>query len=143
MGFKFRHAPWLAPVFAREMLSVFPDGHDLLVPVPLHKSRLRERGYNQSLLLVKELHRLTKIPYGTQLIRSRPTSHQTGLSRTARLDNLHNAFKVKKPEQIQGKSIILVDDVFTTGATLRACAAALKQAGAENICGLTIASGVD
>lgn len=143
MRFKFHHAPWLAPVFAKEMLSVLPDGYDLLIPVPLHKSRLRERGYNQSLLLVKELHRLTKIPYGTALVRSRATAHQPGLSRTARLDNLYNAFNVRHPEGIQGRSVILVDDVFTTGATLRTCAAALKQAGAEKICGLTIASGID
>jgi ComF family protein len=119
-------------------------GSPVIVPVPLHRSRQNERGFNQAELLAEGLAR----ELGTQgskvriekraLLRSRPTSPQTGLSVSARRENLRGAFEVSHPERIRGTDVVLIDDVMTTGATLSACARALKRAGAGRVWGLTL-----
>jgi ComF family protein len=119
----------------------------LIVPVPLHPSRRRERGFNQSELLAAGLVRaLAKRNTGSApiiekscLCRKRATTPQTGLSVSARRENLRGAFAVAKPEEIRGRVIVLVDDVMTTGATLSACARSLKRAGAAKVIALTLA----
>lgn len=119
----------------------------LIVPVPLHPSRRRERGFNQSELLAVGLARaLGRQRAGAApqvakdcLRRKRATPPQTGLSVAARRENLRGAFEVIKPDAIRGRSIVLVDDVMTTGATLSACARALKHAGAAQVMGFTLA----
>jgi len=119
----------------------------LIVPVPLHSSRRRERGFNQSELLATGLVRaLRRRDGGTApqvakacLRRQRATPPQTGLSVAARRENLRGAFEVAKPDEVRGREIVLVDDVMTTGATLSACARALKRAGAARVVGLTVA----
>ena len=119
----------------------------LIVPVPLHPSRSRERGFNQSELLAAGLVRaLAKQNAGSApklekscLLRKRATTPQTGLSVSARRENLRGAFAVARPEEIRGRVIVLVDDVMTTGATLSACARTLKRAGAAKVIGLTLA----
>jgi ComF family protein len=113
---------------------------DVIIPVPLHPQRLREREYNQSLLLANRLSRQTGIPLLLAcLLRIRPTVPQTSLSKKERLTNLRGAFSVSKPAYIQGKRILLVDDVFTTGTTLNECAKTLRRAGSGHVYGLTLA----
>jgi ComF family protein len=110
---------------------------DLLAPVPLHKSRLRQRGFNQSLLLAQafpEAHLEREL-----LTRVRPTPPQTGLTPKERRENVKGAFAVPRPELVKGKCVLLIDDVFTTGATVRECAKALRKAGARRVDVLTVA----
>lgn len=113
---------------------------DALVPVPLHRARLRERGYNQSELLAGAISDRIGLPVQADLVeRVRRTKAQSQLSAAERQANVEEAFKVLRPKQVQGKCLILVDDVMTTGATLNACADALLRAGASCILGLTVA----
>ena len=107
---------------------------DLLMPVPLHPSRLKEREFNQSLLLADRINCRLRLPlsYGN-LIRVRQTQPQTALSRRARLRNLRRAFVVLRPEEVARKRILLVDDVATTGTTVNECAKALRRAGAADV----------
>ena len=113
---------------------------DALVPIPLHRVRERERGYNQSEWIAKGISRIGEIPVCTDWIfRKRATQSQTGLSRKERLENVRNAFALKKSASVKGKSILLVDDVVTTGATMNACAKVLKEKGAERIVGIALA----
>ncbi|HCC54068.1 MAG TPA: amidophosphoribosyltransferase [Desulfobulbaceae bacterium] len=112
---------------------------DLIVPVPLHQSRLRERGFNQALLLARAFFPKDQRIIPNLLIRSRPTAPQTGFSGAARRTNLKNAFAVINPHRLTGKKILLVDDVFTTGTTVNECAKVLKKAGAIEVIVLTLA----
>lgn len=113
---------------------------DLLIPVPLHKSRYRERGFNQSEIVAEEIGKITGLSVLKNVLkRKKNTKDQTNLSFQQRAENVRGAFVVTEPELINGKKIILVDDVITTGATLSECARMLKQAGAEKILGITIA----
>ena len=123
----------------------------VLVPVPLHHSRQRERGFNQAELLAHGLsrtlaRRLDKtrrraIPRAEIrcLLRTRATVSQTGLTVPQRRENVRGVFAVSRPERIRDREVIVVDDVMTTGATLSACAGALKKAGAQRVMGLTLA----
>lgn len=102
-----------------------------VVPVPLHDSRLSERGFNQSLEIARPLARKLQIPVGNLLERTSPTRHQTGLSREQRLKNVRGAFKPMG--DLVGKKLLLVDDVMTTGATLSVASKALLSAGAAEV----------
>ena len=106
---------------------------DMIVPVPLYWTRRLQRGYNQSEVLAKMLSRYLHIPVKTPLKRVRATIRQATLNREERLKNLKNAFKVPNADKVTGKTILLVDDVLTTGSTLHACAEALRKAGAKDI----------
>jgi ComF family protein len=113
---------------------------DMVIPVPLHVKRLRKRGFNQSLLLA---HRVS-VRYGMQLsydnlMRIRPTRPQVELRGDERIKNVEGAFALRHPEKVQGKRIILVDDVFTTGATMNECASVLKDAEASHVTAFTLA----
>jgi competence protein ComFC len=113
---------------------------DFLVPVPLHKSRYRERGFNQSEIVAEEISKTTGVTSLKNVLkRKKNTKDQTDLSPQEREQNVKGAFVVTEPETVSGKRIILVDDVITTGATLSECARMLRQAGAERILGMTIA----
>ncbi|MGD0776547.1 MAG: ComF family protein [Candidatus Solibacter sp.] len=112
------------------------ESFDAAVPVPLHWRRRLERGFNQSELLAREISRRTGIPVVRALGRVRPTPTQAGLSNSGRRQNVARAFRSRS---VQGKRILLIDDVMTTGATAGACASALKQAGARRVALLTVA----
>jgi ComF family protein len=128
------------------MMAAFPfpafDACDysLIIPVPLHPKKLRERGFNQSVILAKVLSRQYAILLDfLSLRRLYYTEPQVGLGSKERERNVRKAFAVDKPDKIKGAKIILVDDVYTTGSTLRECARCLMDAGAERVAALTLA----
>ena len=145
-AFKYRNVVGLAKPLAALMLRALPEGldADVIVPVPLHSSRLRARGFNQSLLLGDRLGRHLRRPVSTtNLIRTVATEPQTSLTRSERLRNLRRAFMVRHAEVFGGRKILLIDDVFTTGTTLNECAKALYSAGAASVSALTLARTID
>jgi len=117
---------------------------DHIIPVPLHAKRLKERGFNQALLLGKAFfpkHKNKISPY--ILERHRWTIPQTGLSGIERRKNLKDAFQVRYPEKIKRKKVVLVDDIYTTGTTVNECARTLKRSGAKEVLVLTLAQVTD
>lgn len=116
----------------------FPQ-NSILVPVPLHAKRKRWRGFNQSEILAKTLAKKFKVKYGDFLIRKIETKTQVGLTREERKKNIKDAFVVTT--SVSGKNIILVDDVYTSGATMGECAKVLKKAGARSVWGMAVALG--
>ena len=112
----------------------------IVVPVPLNKKRLLERGFNQSALLSECFARHFGLTCHAEIIeRFRPTPHQVGLNKQQRQINVKNSFKIIKPELVKNKNIILIDDVVTTGSTLEEVAKTLKQNGAQKVIGLVVA----
>jgi ComF family protein len=113
---------------------------DVVVPVPLHPARLAERGYNQAALLGTAVARELGAPLAVRaLSRTRNTSPQAQLDRAHRLENVASAFRVRAPEQVRGRRVVLVDDVATTGTTVGACGDALREAGATSVTALVVA----
>jgi competence protein ComFC len=113
---------------------------DLFVPVPLHRKRRRERGFNQAEVLAEELSRLTGIPVASRALRKTvPLAPQTSLRAEARRANIRGAYKVLRPEAVRGRIVVLVDDVCTTGSTLGECARVLRRAGAADVRGVMVA----
>jgi competence protein ComFC len=113
---------------------------DAVVPVPLDRGRLRERGYNQAELIAKPLAFLLRIPFRSYLlVRTRPRPNQLRLTRRERWDTVRGAYATQETAQVDKLRVLLVDDVFTTGATLDACSRALKRAGAAWVACLTVA----
>ena len=135
----------LGALLARTWEALPVPDSALVAPVPLHPSRRRERGFNQAELLARGLVRsLRKEKTGLRLVagslrRMRATVPQVGLSVSARHENVSGVFSVVRPEEVRNRTVVLVDDVMTTGATLSACAAALKRAGAERVLALSLA----
>jgi ComF family protein len=114
---------------------------DLLIPIPLARSRKRERGYNQASVIAKTLSPVSGISLDERsLIRARYTErHRAGMDAKDRARSLHRAFKVVRPEVVRGSSVLLVDDLYTTGSTATSAAAALLEAGATRVSLFTIA----
>ncbi|MEW6325889.1 MAG: ComF family protein, partial [Nitrospirota bacterium] len=113
---------------------------DAVLPVPLHVERLREREFNQALALAQALSRRTGWPVWWDLLeRTRATPAQVGLDAVERRRNVKGAFAARDPARLEGKRVVLVDDVLTTGSTLNECARTLKRAGAVSVAVLTIA----
>ena len=146
--FKYQRALWfenfLADLLIREAAPVLRGQKwDFIAPVPLHPLKLREREFNQAARLGKPLAAATGIPLNEKILhRTAPTATQTLLTRAERAMNMKNAFAVRRGVALTGKKIILVDDVFTTGATTSACARALRGAGAADVCVWTVARGI-
>lgn len=133
---KYKGKTQLAPLLAELMAETGPPVAtiDAIVAVPLHPTRLRKREFNQSLLLALSLGKRWNIPVLTNvLLRTKLTPPQTSLSRRARLTNLRKCFAVKSPAAIEGKNILIVDDVVTTGTTVNECAKTLRKAGAQSV----------
>ncbi len=123
-------------LFAEEVFS----SADVLVPVPLHPARWRERGYNQSELLAHTASKVSGIPLWTKALRRiRYTTPQAKLGPAERAQNVQGAFAVKDRVSVVGKKIVLIDDVFTTGATSNECARVLLEAGAHSVFLATVA----
>jgi ComF family protein len=101
---------------------------DLIIPVPLHPKKLKMRGYNQSEAIAKGLSKVLQVDLSnTHLIRNLHTESQTKKSRFSRYENMQEAFSIHQPEELEGKHILLIDDVITTGSTLEACALCLQE----------------
>jgi ComF family protein len=144
--YKYENQPELAVPLTRYLLAAFAgdewaaarEAIDVVIPVPLHPDRFAERGYNQSELLAAEFCRHTKISMQPDwIVRTRQTRPQVGLTATERTENVQSAF-VAGPWSAE-RNILLIDDVFTTGATMQACAMAAKNVGANAVFGLTLA----
>ena len=139
--FKY-HGEWartehLAEPLARVIADLQP--FDVLVPVPLHPARLRHRGFNQSLLIAQRAAVHLGVEVQDDLIRTRRTDAQVTLGSDQRLANVFGAFAVRGDTELSGLSVVLIDDVITTGSTLSACAEALHKVGASRVMAATIA----
>ena len=144
--FKYRkYAPLSRPLaeFAERCLASDPKlwaGADFLIPVPLHPARKRERGFNQSRLLARDLARLRGLKVlGGCLVKAKNAPPQATLRAAERERNVKKAYAVRRPVKVRGKTLVLVDDVTTTGATLRECVRVLLEAGAEEVRAITLA----
>jgi ComF family protein len=116
---------------------------DIIMPVPFHSKRFRQRGFNQALLLAHRLSDRNKLPFSCDnLVRVRPTRPQVELTGDERIKNVVGAFALKKPGAVEASHVVLVDDVFTTGATMNECADVLKKSGAAQVTVLTLARAI-
>ncbi len=142
---KYRRDLGLGEALARPMIQLYESlkwETDVVLPVPLSGSRRRERGYNQVALLAKPIALSAGLPYRPEsLQRVRDTRSQVGLALRERTDNVRNAFRGHQPH-INGKSVLVIDDVMTSGATLEACSEALLKCGARKVYALTLARAV-
>jgi ComF family protein len=131
----------LALLMAAELAAYVGEvAPDLLVPVPLHRRRLRWRGFNQSVLLGEVATVRWGIPLCPDALRRvRQTGEQTALDARAREGNVRGAFEVARPELVQGRRILILDDVYTTGSTVRECARVLKRSGSGEVFVATVA----
>ncbi len=131
----------LAEIMARAFAGTGLARHaDVLVPIPIHTSRLLERGFNQSELLARILARRIGVPLEPRVLRKvRKTAHQVDLPLDERGINIRNSFSVRRPERIAGKRVLLIDDVFTSGSTLNEAARVLLAAGAREVRAYTLA----
>ena len=140
---KYQNAKYVALPLAQQMANCYlAEGFDcdLVISVPLHSKREKERGYNQAQLLAAPLAQALGLPLVSDvLIRRHETPSQTLLNRKERERNLKSAFKANKKSKVLGKTVLLVDDVFTTGATMDSCSEVLVKAGAKQVFCLTVA----
>ena len=147
-GFKFEGRRNLSALLSPLLAEAFSNSwdraqFDLIVPVPLHPKRRRERGYNQSAILAHSLGRLIGIPADeSALNRMSQTLPQVGLTDAERVKNVRGAFTCRKPDRVAGKRILLVDDVMTTGATVHSASRSLLEGGALRVSVLTLARAV-
>ena len=143
IDFKFHDKTSSAEVLANMLFvagkDIWEENPDFLIPIPMHKKRLLKRRYNQAALLCKYLSRKSLVPTNYfSLVRIQNTVPQVSLSGNKRRNNLKNAFAIKNPEKLKDKSVVLIDDVKTTGSTLRECALTLQKAGVKQIYALTL-----
>ncbi len=142
---ELKRQPHVVPRVARLMMTTQQraplNSANLIIAVPLHAARERERGFNQAALLARELARLSELPLDEHSVvrRVHTERHRAGMDARARRDSVSNAFDIRHPKLVAGRRVLLVDDVFTTGSTVSACAAVLKHAGAEEVFVLTLA----
>jgi competence protein ComFC len=145
--FKYGREFYLRGVLAEYLIEAMQDPRittnpvDCLVPVPLHPTRLRERGFNQADALAETLSKRIRLPILRCIRRRRYTNTQTRFDRVERMQNLRNAFALGKSSDVRGKHLVLLDDVLTTGSTLHECALVLRAAGAGSVRAITVARG--
>jgi len=140
LAYKFNDKKYLKDFFAEELSRYLLNLEaDYIIGVPISTKRMRERGYNQTNLVAKKLGQILNIKYVSDiLIKTGDTVHQSGLSKTERKINIKNSFKVADKYDICDKKILLIDDIFTTGATVNECSKMLKKAGAKKVIVATI-----
>ncbi len=131
----------LGHLMAKGCLNYWPDiTFDAIIPVPLHRKRLRWRGFNQAVLLAREVSRLWRVPIDPFVLsRTKETLPQTQLPEEERRKNVRGAFSLNQEKPVKGKALLVVDDVYTTGATVNECSRILLRAGAEKVHVLTLA----
>jgi ComF family protein len=145
--YKYKRAVWFEPFLADLLVrqaapALAGEKWDLIVPVPLHPLKEREREFNQANCLARHLGRALGLPVNNRLLRRvKFTQTQTRLTRPERAANMQAAFAPRAGKELDGQKVILVDDVLTTGATTHACAQAARQAGAGDVCVWTVARG--
>lgn len=148
LAFKYQQAPYLSAPAGRWLARAGREyyawsDYDLIVPVPLHHRKKRERGFNQSELLARRLSRLTRLPLaGRKFVRCRYTRTQTRLNPKEREKNVKGAFRVTDDKYFRERRLLLIDDVLTTGATVNECARVLIKAGAGRVDVLTLARAI-
>jgi len=144
IAYKFNDKSYLYSFFAELLMNKIIDEEiDLITAIPISKRRMKERGYNQSELIAKRISKLTGIPYFKLLVKTRETKRQSELSKIERMINVKDSFVFNNKFNIKDKKILLVDDVFTTGATINECSKILKKLGSMSIKALVIARGVN
>jgi len=143
--YKYGKIKILGQALARKSLSVLAGselwiGLEVIVPVPLYSSRERERGFNQSEVIARELSRSKKLKLVSRaLIKVKDTPPQASLEALARRENVKGVYRVRQKEAIKDKIVLLVDDVFTTGSTIEECSRVLMEAGAKEVRAMTVA----
>jgi ComF family protein len=139
--FKYAKVETLAPPLSQLLLQALPleERFDLVIAMPMHWRKQWERGFNQAELLAKPVAKRYGLKLSSTLRRKRYTKAQAGLTEAQRRENLKDSFLLRNAQQLAGTRILLIDDVFTTGATLRSAAATLKKAGATRVTALTLA----
>ncbi len=134
-------ADMLGELMVERLRRKVPKGEIVVVPVPLHRNRQGQRGFNQSELLARYVSKKLKLPGGLALSKVVNTDPQVGKSGVYRKSNIQSAFRVEDKGLIEGKTVLLIDDVATTGSTLNECAKVLKSAGAKSVWGVVAARG--
>ena len=146
LDYKFNDKAYLYKIFSEiviknKKICGILKKYDIIIPVPIHAKRKKQRGYNQSELIAKEIAKLqSKLQYDNKILqKEKNTVPQSSLSKEQRKQNVQNVYKLVNQEKIRNKKIILLDDIYTTGNTVNACAKLLKENGAKEIIVLTIA----
>lgn len=145
IDFKFNDKPYLYHMFCEILVKSksgcdFVKNYDIIIPVPMNESKKLIRGYNQSELFAKGISKMLEIPISIDsLIKCKNTLMQSSLGKNDRTKNVKNAYKVERLEKIKNKNVLLVDDIYTTGATIKECKKVLQQANAKNVGVLIIA----
>lgn len=145
IDYKFNEDSYLYKTFSKiiiknEKIYRFLKKYDIIICVPMHIKRKIQRGYNQTELIASEIARNTELEFQNKnLIKIKDTTKQSTLSKKYRIENVKDAFKIKKADKLKNKKIILFDDIYTTGSTVNECSKVLKKAGAKQITVLTLA----
>lgn len=145
IDFKFNDKPYLyhmfCEIFEKSKFGCdFANNYDIIIPVPMYKSKKSKRGYNQSELLARGISKNLEIPVCIDsLIKQKNTLMQSSLGKEDRAENVKNAYKIINLEKIRNKNVLLIDDIYTTGATIKECKNVLIQAGAKKVGTLIIA----
>lgn len=143
-----KHTPHISKRLENLLFNSFLSSEfqntEIIIPVPLSKKRLAERGFNQAEIIAQKISKKTKLPIDKMSLqrKTHTVKHRAGMDRKARIESVQNSFEVVSPRLIEGKRILLIDDVFASGATVSNCAKVLKKAGAEKVYVLTIARSV-
>lgn len=146
IDYKFNEKSYLCELFVKFLIKNkkicrFLETYDIIMPVPIHKKRKAQRGYNQSALIARKLaEKFEKLQIEeNNLEKQKNTIEQSKLTKKQRIENAKNVYKINNKEKIKNKSVILIDDIYTTGSTANECAKVLKENGAKNIVIITIA----
>lgn len=124
-------------------IDLFKQNFDIIIPIPLHRHKLQQRGYNQSEFLAEGMNQSTNLPIAIDVLkRTKYTQSQTLHNRSGRFDNVNEAFRIDRPEKIQNKRVLLIDDVITTGATLEAAGEALLRQPIKSLNIFTLACAI-